>query len=200
MNRSYASWLLVCLAVFPIARAQDPDGAIEGSVTDQSESRLSAAHVTAKNLDTGFSIATLTGANGFFRIPLLPVGRYSITVEMANFATLRQEPVIVEVSQTARLELKMQVAAIKSIVTVTAEAPMVDSSSNTLGAVVTGREIVDLPLNGRNFTQLGLLQTGAAPIPAASVRPAVRCGKAKPTPSTAPGRNRTTIRLTARRT
>ena len=80
----------MCLAVFPAARAQDPDGAIEGLITDQSESRLGAAHVTARNLDTGFSKAIVSASNGFFRIPLLPVGRYSITVEMPNFATLRQ--------------------------------------------------------------------------------------------------------------
>ena len=67
-----------------------------------------------------------------------------------------------EVSQTARVDLRLELAAVKSTVTVNGEAPLVDSSSNALGAVVTEREIVDLPLNGRNFTQLGLLQTGAA--------------------------------------
>jgi len=154
--------ILVCLAALPGARAQDPDGAIEGLIADQSESRLAAARVTAKNLDTGLSKETLTEANGFFRFPLLPVGRYSITVEMPNFATLREEPIAVEVSRTVRVELRLEVAAIKSMVTVSAEAPLVDSSTNALGAVVTGREIVDLPLNGRNFTQLGLLQGGAA--------------------------------------
>jgi hypothetical protein len=163
MNRRYSiSLLFVCLAVSPAGRAQDPDGAIEGSIADKSESRLASAHVTARNLDTGLSKETLTGGNGFFRIPLLPVGRYSITVETPNFATLRQEPVVVEVSQTTRVDLRLEVAAVKSTVTVNGEAPVVDSSSNALGAVVTGREIVDLPLNGRNFTQLGLLQTGAA--------------------------------------
>ncbi|HZT33884.1 MAG TPA: TonB-dependent receptor [Bryobacteraceae bacterium] len=163
MNRRCAIVpLFVCLAVSPLTRGQDPDGAIEGLVTDQSESRLAAAHVTARNLDTGFSKTTLTGANGFFRIPLLPVGQYNLTVEMPNFASLRQGPIRVEVSQTARVELRLEVASIQSEVTVSGAAPLVDTSTNTLGGVVTGREITDLPLNGRNFTQLGLLQTGAA--------------------------------------
>src|SRR6185437_16299473 len=59
---------------------------------------------------------------------------------------------------------QLDVAAVNSVITVTSDAPLVDSSTNTLGAVVTGRQIVDLPLNGRNFTQLGLLQAGAAPL------------------------------------
>jgi len=146
----------------PIGRAQDPDGAIEGLITDQSESRLAGSHVTARNLETGFSKVALTGPNGYFRISLLPVGRYSITVEMPNFAALRREPITVQVSETARVELRMEVAAMQSTVTVTAEAPPVDTATNTLGAIVTGREITELPLNGRNFTQLGLLQSGAA--------------------------------------
>ena len=142
--------------------AQDPGGAIEGLVVDKSESLVPNAHVVAKNLDTGFSKETSTAANGLFRVPLLPIGRYSITVEAPSFAPFVQSPITVDVSQTVRVRLQLELASFKSSVTVTADAPLVDTSTNTLGAVVTGREIVDLPLNGRNFTQLGLLQAGAA--------------------------------------
>jgi hypothetical protein len=74
-------------------------------------------------------------------------------VEAPNFATLVERPIVVNVSETVRVE-----------VTVTAEASLADTSTNTLGAVVTGLEILELPLNGRNFTQLGLLQNGVAPL------------------------------------
>jgi hypothetical protein len=130
---------------------------------DQSAAPV-AAHVVAKNLATDLVRETTTNSNGLFRIPLLPVGEYSVTVEAPHFATVVQSPLIIDVSQTARLEYRLQVATVKSLVTVNAEAPLVDTSGNTLGAVVTGREIVDLPLNGRNFTQLGLLQAGVAPL------------------------------------
>ncbi len=130
---------------------------------DQSAAPV-AAHVTAKNLATDLLRETTANANGLFRIPLLPVGEYSVTVDAPHFATVVQSPLTIDVSQTARLEYHLQVATVKSTVTVNAEAPLVDASSNTLGAVVTGREIVDLPLNGRNFTQLGLLQAGVAPL------------------------------------
>ena len=164
MNRRYAILsLFVCLAVSSLAHAQDPVGAIEGLITEKSGSPVVAARVAAKNLDNGFS-EHMTEANGLFRIPLLPIGQYSIAVNATNFATIVEQPIAVNVSETVRVELELAIAAVKSTVTVTAEAPLADTSTNTLGAVVTGREILELPLNGRNFTQLGLLQNGAAPL------------------------------------
>jgi hypothetical protein len=145
--------------------AQDPTGVIEGLVSDKSGSSLSDAQVTAKNLTTGFTKRGLTDSNGLFRLSLLPVGRYSITVEAAHFAKLVQQPLTVNVSETVRVKLPLEVATVQSVMNVTSEAPLVDTSTNTVGAVVTGREILELPLNGRNFTQLGLLQAGAAPLP-----------------------------------
>ncbi|MGH9624388.1 MAG: TonB-dependent receptor domain-containing protein, partial [Bryobacteraceae bacterium] len=122
------------------------------------------ARVAAENLATGFTKDAATEANGFFRISLLPVGSYKLTVSAPHFATLIRQPVTVNVSQTLRVALKLQLATVTETVTVTSDAPLVDDSTNTLGAVVTGREILALPLNGRNFAQLGLLQSGAAPL------------------------------------
>jgi Carboxypeptidase regulatory-like domain len=164
MNRFAGITLLVCLSGIPSLLAQDPTGAIEGLVSDKTSSAVSAARVIAKNLDTGFTKEATASANGLFRVPLLPVGRYSITVDAAHFATLVRQPITLDVSQTVRIELQLDLDTVQSTVSVTAEAPLVDTATNVLGATVTGREIVDLPLNGRNFTQLGLLQTGVAPL------------------------------------
>ena len=164
-SRTLGSLGLICSLFASTARGQDPFGAIEGLVRDTSASPV-AARVGAKNLDTGLIKEVTAEANGFFRVPLLPVGRYSVTVDAPHFATLIRQPITVNVSQTVRVELKLALATVKETLTVTSDAPLVDSSTNTLGAVVTGREIVDLPLNGRNFTQLGLLQSGAAPLTA----------------------------------
>jgi len=131
MNVKYAiALLLVC----PLAWAQDPVGAIEGSVADQSAAAVSA-RVAATNLATGFVRQTTANASGIFRIPLLPVGEYRVTVDAPHFATLVQEPVTLNVSQTVRVEYQLQVAAVKATVTVRADAPLVDTSSNALGAV-----------------------------------------------------------------
>ena len=165
MNRRQAILsLLVCLAACSLAHAQDPVGAIEGLITEKSRSPVAGVRVAARNLDNGFTKQVSTEINGLFRIPLLPVGQYSITVDAPNFATVVEQPIAVNVSETVRVELQLTIAAVKSTVTVTAEAPLADTSTNTLGAVVTGREILELPLNGRNFSQLGLLQNGVAPL------------------------------------
>ena len=144
--------------------AQDPTGAIEGSVSDRSSATVAGARVVAVNLDTGLTKDTHTAADGFYRILLLPVGRYRVTVEAPGFATLVREPVGVNVSQSVRINAELEVSSVTETVKVTGGVQLVETSSNALGRVVTGRELVDLPLNGRNFTQLGLLQTGVAPL------------------------------------
>jgi outer membrane receptor protein involved in Fe transport len=161
----------VCAALFGLmtaaaAFAQDSTGAIEGAVADTTAAVVPGARVTAQHLATGLTRQTTSGADGFFRLLLLPVGQYRLTVEGSGFARLVQEPVTVNVSQTARVDARLELATVAETVTVAGRSALVDTTTNTLGAVVTGREIVDLPLNGRNFTQLGLLQTGVAPLTA----------------------------------
>ena len=164
--------LLLCTAaaVVPFdatAAAQDPTGAIEGAITDQTAGLVRGARVVATHLDTGFARESTTGEDGFFRLLLLPVGQYRVTVEAPQFAPQVREPIQVNVSRTVRLNVQLALSSLNEAVTVGGEATqLVDTTNNALGRVVTGREIVDLPLNGRNFTQLGLLQTGVAPLTA----------------------------------
>ncbi len=165
MNYKQASHTVaVCLLLAPFAFPQDPTGVIEGLITDKSGAPIPAAHVEAKNLDTGFVKELDAEKNGLFRLSLLPIGQYSLAVTAEKFAVFSQKPIVINVSQVVRLDVQLELATVKSSVTVTSDAPIVDSSTNSLGAVVSGREILDLPLNGRNFTQLGLLQAGAAPL------------------------------------
>ncbi len=94
------------------------------------------------------------------------MGQYGVTVQAPGFATLVREPIEVNVSQSVRVNVQLELPTVSETVKVTGGAQLVETSSNALGRVVTGRELVDLPLNGRNFTQLGLLQTGVAPLTA----------------------------------
>ena len=155
--------LLLLLGAAPVA-AQDPTGAIEGVVTDATTAAVERATVVVTNLQTGLTRETHSAENGFFRVLLLPVGVYRVTVDAPRFGTVNQEPVPVTVGQTAHVGIQLEVSSINETVTVTGGVQLVDTSSNVLGRVVTGRELEDLPLNGRNFTQLGLLQTGVAPL------------------------------------
>lgn len=165
-RRVLPTLVLVCLGVASIAHAQDPTGAIEGAVTDKTSAAVTGARVTIQHLETGLQRETATADDGLFHVSLLPIGRYSITVRAPQFATVVQQPIEVMVSQTVRVNVRMELSSIQESVTVSGGVQLVDTSSNALGRVVTGRELVDLPLNGRNFTQLGLLQTGVAPLTA----------------------------------
>ena len=80
--------LLACVLAASAALAQDPTGAIEGVVTDPSAAVIAGARVAARNLDTGFTRETITGADGFYRLLLLPVGRYALTVAVRPDASI----------------------------------------------------------------------------------------------------------------
>ncbi len=161
-----AATLLLCLVLPADLGAQDPTGTIEGVVTDPTAAAVTKARVVAVNLATGLTKESETAADGFYRILLVPVGTYSVTVHATGFATLVREDIAVSVSQSVRLNAQLELSSVSETVKVAGGAQLVDTTSNVLGRVVTGRELVDLPLNGRNFTQLGLLQTGVAPLTA----------------------------------
>ncbi|MEO8130990.1 MAG: carboxypeptidase-like regulatory domain-containing protein, partial [Bryobacteraceae bacterium] len=154
------SLVLLCL---PVA-AQDPVAALEGEVRDASGASVAGATVTLSNLDTGYKHSQTTSADGYYRLSLVPVGRYQLSVEGPGFARYQQQPLQLNVSQTVRIEVVLALASQQATVTVESDATLVDTATNTLGKVVTTKEILDLPLNGRNFTQLGLLQAGVAPL------------------------------------
>ncbi|HET9192990.1 MAG TPA: TonB-dependent receptor [Vicinamibacterales bacterium] len=168
MKNRRAAWcaVLIWMATATALVAQDPTGAIEGTVTDPSGAVIASARVTVRQLDTGLTRETTSASNGQYRVVGLPVGPYSVVVEAPKLATAVREPIGVSVNQTVRLNVELGLSAVAERVTVTGSGQLVDSATTALGRVVTGRELVDLPLNGRNFTQLGLLQTGVAPLTA----------------------------------
>jgi hypothetical protein len=162
--KQFVAVLLAGLVSGVAAWAQDPVAALEGEVRDPSSGAISGATVTVTNLDTSYSKNQATNSNGFYRLSLLPIGRYSVSIDALGFAHFRQQPVQLNVSQTVRLDVQLELASQRQSITVESDAALVDTATNTLGKVVTTREVLDLPLNGRNFAQLGLLQAGVAPL------------------------------------
>ena len=148
------------------ASAQDPTGTIEGEITDQTMAAVAGARIVAKNIDTGLTKDAESTDEGRYRLLLLPAGRYSVTISAPKMARQVREPVQLSVSQSLRLNVQLAVSSVEETVVVESAGSPVDTTSNVLGAVVTGRELVDLPLIQRSFTQLGLLQTGVAPLTA----------------------------------
>jgi Carboxypeptidase regulatory-like domain len=150
----------------PHSNAQDAAGALEGLVSDKSSAPIVGASITLKNLETNSVRTQVSNAEGRYRFVLLSVGRYSLTADAATFAHFSQSPIEITVSQTVQLNIGLVLGTVTESITVQGTAPAIDTSTNTLGKVVSSREVLELPLNGRNFAQLGLLQAGVAPLTA----------------------------------
>ena len=142
------------------ALAQAPVGTIAGVVSDPSSAVLSGASVTATSLSTGAERVTMTNAQGFFTIPSLKPGEYMLAVKNQGFVDFVASRVVVEVGQTARVDVAMKIEALAENVQVAASSMAVDTSQTSVGGVVNIKQINELPLNGRNYLELAQLQPG----------------------------------------
>ena len=157
--------LLFCLAAPAVQLlAQDPTGTIEGQVFDKSGAVIPGATVRVTQVSTEVSRTQLTDDSGTFSFPFLPITSYTLAVEAAGFSAYRSGPLTLNINERKRMSVSLEVAAARETIQVEGIGTQVDTSTNVLGKVVTEREILDLPLNGRNFTQLGLLQVGVVPL------------------------------------
>ncbi|MDQ2840614.1 MAG: TonB-dependent receptor [Acidobacteriota bacterium] len=152
----------LCLSVGGLL-CQTTNGTISGTITDPSGSAIGGAQVQASSKETGLQRTATTLDNGTYIIPQLPPGNYDLTIQKAGFATEDRKGVQLLVNQSATIDFKLSVAAVSQTVEVTGAPPPLDTTTATLGDVVQHQQIVDLPLNGRSFTQLTLLTPGAAP-------------------------------------
>jgi outer membrane receptor protein involved in Fe transport len=165
-SRWRASLALALLAVFPSRALGQATGAITGLITDSSGALVPRAAIVAVSESTSLERHTVSAGDGFFTIPLLPPGTYQVRAGLSGFSTAFRDGIQVLVNETARVDLVLQVGAVTDSVTVAATELLVETRSATLGIVVGERTIVDLPLNGRNFTQLGTLMPGVVAPPA----------------------------------
>lgn len=156
---------LLFLFICAVSRAQDPIGVLEGQVEDPAGASVGNATVTLENAQNGRKLTLRTPPQGIFHFSNLPVGEYSMTVAAAGFATYSVSPIRIDIGRLIRVPVKLQLAGGRTVVDVQAPAASIDMGV-TLGNVVSSREATDLPLNGRNLTQLGLLQPGVAPMTA----------------------------------
>jgi hypothetical protein len=134
-----------------------------GTISDGAGGVLPGVTVTVTNLATGQARTAVTDEGGRFSLPLLPPGTYRISAELTGFKTAVRDAVRLEVNQQQRADFTLEIGAISEEVTVTAELPMVQTTTATVGTVVSSKEAQELPLNGRNFLQLNLLVPGALP-------------------------------------
>ena len=159
---------LVCLLGILIAGvhagAQEITGSIRGTVQDPSSAFVQSASVTARQTETGLTRTAITNPNGAYILLELPVGHYELQVEAKGFQKYFQQGIILNVNETATIPIHLAVGAEGEVLEVNADAQLIQGTVTSLGKTVTEREVLDLPLNGRNFTQLGLLQPGVVPL------------------------------------
>jgi hypothetical protein len=159
--------LVVCLlfAFFVcVGHSQQVTGVIRGTVYDPSAATVSVATVTVTQFETGFKRSFSTNSFGEFTFVELPVGRYRVSAEAHGFQKFVQDGIVLEVNATATVAVHLAIGTDARQIEVVADAPLIESTSTNLGKTVALREIQDLPLNGRHFTQLGTLQPGVVPI------------------------------------
>jgi hypothetical protein len=153
--------LLVCLCSF--ALAQEPIGTLEGQIGDPTGALVAGAEVSVQNGRTGLTRTVVSSRQGSFHFSDLPVGEYQLTIKAKGFAAYSVSSLRVDIGQVVTWPAKLEIESAHSVVSVSADAVTVDTSP-TLGNVISEKEATDLPLNGRDLTQLGLLQPGVAPM------------------------------------
>jgi hypothetical protein len=156
--------LLFAIVFVTHLHAQDISASIRGTVTDETGGTVSGAKVTAINTGTGFQRTALTNSQGAYVLVELPVGRYRVEAQAQGFKQYVQEGISLDVNQQATVAVHLAVGTATQQIQVISDAPIIEATATNLGQTVGEREILDLPLNGRDFTQLGILQTGVVPL------------------------------------
>jgi outer membrane receptor protein involved in Fe transport len=149
--------LLVC--ALPLA-AQTVGGSLQGVVVDPSGASVPAAHLVVVHVPTAVARELTTDEEGRYHVPILPPGDYEIRVSARGFRPLIRRGIQLALGDALTVDLALEVGSVETAVTVTAETPRINLANGSVSGLVDDRQIRDLPLNGRSFQQLALLQPG----------------------------------------
>ncbi len=156
-----AMWCVAMLLMTSIfAFAQTESGRIEGTVTDPNGAVVAGATVAAVSAEQNTRTEVTTNEEGSYSIPSLRPGVYTLEVSAANFSRSSRPDVQLQISQVARIDVQLQAGNVSETIEVSGGAPLVDASTSAIGEVIQGRQIVELPLNGRNVLELARLTPG----------------------------------------
>lgn len=160
--KSISVSVLLCLSVGTGAFSQTFRGGITGLVTDQSGAVVASSVIKAVSKGTGLSYATMSSTAGEFSFPDLPLGDYTVTISQAGFEALTVKDVHVSAGAIYSLPIKLRVAQTSSTVEVSAAAVEVETTTDAQTTAVSNKTVQDLPINGRNFTQMVAFAPGFA--------------------------------------
>jgi hypothetical protein len=162
---NWTTWILhwgACLLLaIPLCYAQGGRGTISGTVTDETGAVVPDATVEVTSLDTQQSRQLLTTDVGTYVAPFLPVGNYSVSVSKSGFRSEKRTGIILTTDQAATVNIVLAVGEARQSVEVSANAQMVETTSGAIGQMVSSQAVVELPLNGRNPSDLAIQAPGA---------------------------------------
>src|SRR5216684_7385910 len=162
---SLAVLVLVAMAVLSTSQAFAQFisfAQLNGTVLDESGRAVVRAAITLREMDTNQTYTATANDTGFFVVPALPPGRYSLTASYSGFGKYTQNGIVLSVGQTATVNVTLKVAALGEVVTVTTEAPTVETTRTEISNVINTQQIQNLPVSGRLFTDFALLTPGVA--------------------------------------
>ena len=154
--------LFMALAPLPAAFAQSPTAALLGRIQDATGSIVPGVSITVKNLSANQLRNAVSGEDGEPVIPDLALGQYQVITEKPGFERLIETGLELQVDQTARLDLKLNLGSVMQAVEAQAEVPLLNTENAGKGDVVVTQEIIEAPLEGRDFTDLAFLIPGVA--------------------------------------
>ncbi len=158
--RQFALLLAVTLLSMNYLHAQTSTGTILGTVTDQSGAVLPRASITLRHVETGAARTLTSDDAGRYRAPQLALGSYEVQAGVSGFGTEIRKGITITVGREAVVDFQLQIGEVSQSIEVVGEAPLVQTGTSEIGGLVSAQQIQDLPLNGRDFTQLILLQPG----------------------------------------
>ena len=158
MKFGLAKWFVVVAAILALPLTGfAQESAISGTVTDSTGGVLPGVTVTAVHEATGNTFVAVTDERGIFRMPAR-VGGYRLTAELSGFTTVTRSGVNLLLGQTANIPIQMTVTGVSESVTVTGEAPLINTTQSTLAGNIDPRQMQELPIMGREWTSLAPLQ------------------------------------------
>jgi hypothetical protein len=142
------------------SQSQSTTGTIEGTVVDESGAVVSGANVTLNHQTTGATRTLSTDTSGRYTAPLLRVGNYDVSVQLAGFTTVKRTGIALGLGQSLVVDVTLKLAAVETTVEVSAAAPLIETSRSEASSLVDSNQVSNLPLNGRRFFDLAFLTPG----------------------------------------
>ncbi|MBI3896007.1 MAG: TonB-dependent receptor [Acidobacteria bacterium] len=145
-----------------LGMAQSTSGTILGTVKDQSDAVVPGASITVRHLATGTVRMVTTDGQGRYRVPGLAIGQYEVSVQLIGFTTEVRTGIEITIGREALVDFSLRPGQVSEMITVTGEAPLIETTSATIASLVAPDQISELPLNGRSFAELATLQPAVA--------------------------------------